>query len=213
MYFDPSLFSATSISLFLLGLIVAWLVSRPVSRHTLRRQIASCSASTAAIVAAYTLVVLSAGNLYLSNYLYHPPDWTCAHAVALAFAIGFAFSAFKGPSILASVIAYLALITGGFLTFLMLTDSVDTLLAEHRRNLKSSEMISMLWISASLTALLSMAVVPHMFRCRRRSTLALGYLQGRCPSCAYELRGSVGQADCPECGKPIPWDRVVLPAE
>ncbi len=37
--------------------------------------------------------------------------------------------------------------------------------------------------------------------------------KGQCPNCTYDLRGSVGQADCPECGRAIPWERVVLPAD
>jgi len=30
--------------------------------------------------------------------------------------------------------------------------------------------------------------------------------RGRCAKCSYDLRGSTGRAECPECGHPIPAD-------
>jgi len=35
--------------------------------------------------------------------------------------------------------------------------------------------------------------------------------RGSCQRCGYDLRGSVGRADCPECGQRIDWERVRVP--
>lgn len=63
------------------------------------------------------------------------------------------------------------------------------------------------------TVLLAIFALPYIDWCRQRSIYMWRCHQGRCPHCAYDLRGSVGQADCPECGRVIPWERVVLPAD
>lgn len=280
--YDPNPYSALSIIVLLLCLITSWQLSRPRSRYTLNRQVASCTAAYAATMVAITLLFLPWNLRHAPDFLYSIPMWNSAQSVAVGFGILFALSAFRGPSLLVSTIAYAVLVPSLYLGLLFLSTGIDLYSAGgYSVGLDSSELLSrsvicvastlMLamfsrslfknprtpigntthislvavvscalfyicisideWIEAHATHIIFYEVpirqmicllcsttlaifsIPYIGWCRGRAKYALRCLEGACPYCTYELRGSIGQSDCPECGKPIPWERVVLPAD
>lgn len=131
--------------------------------------------------------------------------------IAISLGFGLALSAIHGPAL---AVAWIGLLSSNaallFISYIFL-DQLNIYLSDlfYTHDIISPKLrsgirfaIFVIWIPCCLV---------HAHRQHRHSTATYRLLNGSCPACAYSLRGSAGQATCPECGEAIPWDRVVLP--
>ncbi|XAM00771.1 hypothetical protein OT109_05135 [Phycisphaeraceae bacterium D3-23] len=199
---DPNPVSATSLFVLTVCVVAAFGLSRQGNANTRERQAWAASAALFSTAFGYLMLIL----------MRYPDTGMLAGAcTAIAFGFGYAISAFRGPSRPAAWLAYLASLASLFLITTFFFGGLSTVLYEYASN--RDELTNITTLTALCIVMLSWLVFGFILMRRRRLAAynALHLDAGRCPTCTYDLRGSVGQASCPECGARIPWDRVTLP--
>jgi len=144
-----------------------------------------------------------------SRYYGYTDDGIMASIVAIAFAMGFSLSGFRGRSKffgrLALLTSYAAL---GLSAYAL---DVFVYLLAHNLDIHPTAKKWILLFTWIASLVLMVAWLPVSIRILGRHYKQAATDVGCCPACDYDLRGSVGQPDCPECGQAIPWDKIKLP--
>ena len=200
-YMDLNPVSGYSVTVLLICCVVAWTLARRSRQEALRRQLAAASATWLATFWAYAS--------YITAWPLNA-DHVAAILLCLAFGFSYSLSGNHGPS---RAVAATALLGG----VVCLGTSCSAFLRLLNRVLSENSTPNQIppsgamFLSLSLASLWAVIATVLLFRKRRQSYAVLQMSQGRCPECAYSLRGSVGMQNCPECGTAIPWSSVVLP--